>query len=97
MRAFQRNVAVAAAALVAGLSGAGTRATGAAPVPICRCRRHPQHKINCQIKIVPADGTRAAKRKRRLRYVAVFGQWRGQKLIGGGGGFRLRRPDSLSN
>src|ERR1700676_3040616 len=34
-----------------------------------------QAKIMFQIRIVPADGTRAAKwRKRRLRYVAVFEQ-----------------------
>ena len=32
-------------------------------------------KVDLQIEIVPADGTSAAKlRKRRLRYVAVFGQ-----------------------
>src|ERR1700736_5042130 len=34
-----------------------------------------QAKIAFQIRIVPADGTRAAKwKKRRLRYVAVFEQ-----------------------
>jgi hypothetical protein len=34
-----------------------------------------QAKIDFQIRIVPADGTRATNwKKRRLRYVAVFGQ-----------------------
>jgi len=53
----------------------GTRATEVAYMSICGCFRHPQYKPSFRIRIVPADGIRAAKwRKRRLRYVAVFGQ-----------------------
>ena len=41
-----------------------------------------QAKIDFQIRIVPADGTRAAKwSKRRLRYVAVFGQLSDKPLL----------------
>jgi hypothetical protein len=39
-------------------------------------------KIDFQIGIVPADGTRTAKEsKRRLRYVAVFEQLSGKSLL----------------
>jgi hypothetical protein len=41
-----------------------------------------QAKIDFQIRIVPADGTRATNwKKRRLRYVAVFGQLSDKPLL----------------
>jgi hypothetical protein len=41
-----------------------------------------QAKVDFQIEIVPADGTRAAKwNKRGLRYVAVFEQLSGKSLL----------------
>ena len=60
-------------ALFAKLLGARNRGRACADMPMPKAPAL-QAKIHFQIRIVPADGTRAAKRKRRPRYVAVFGQ-----------------------
>jgi hypothetical protein len=68
-------------ALFATHLGARNRSRARADMPVPEAPAL-QAKINFQIKIVPADGTRATNwKKRRLRYVAVFGQLSDKPLL----------------